>query len=775
MAELHDMTWDEICEAIAAIGGSNGQAQQVSDALTAAGVELGDTEQAFKMLEDTTYQIWYNSDGSVRTYNYVGQPDVIGNASGVAQLIDSNAQTSTKTAVSIPLNTTASVADPTKVSWKAGVSQAGSFVVKEILPAIAAANVGITLGKTIDSALYNANPDFWDSHGWGSINPETWASITRDDDSLNASLFNAIFKIDPTNNTTQTYLDQNAVAYLALVLQQLGVFNEASGNSYTPDNYRVNNLDVGGINYTNEVYSGNPYKQTIFSNNVSYNSSTNRFTARNYVHLTLISNVSVGGASQTFTYDGKTVYYSYSSSTGTIGGEGDGSWINPMSDFTKSNNAGAIAWAIYYGGITPVAIEGIGTQEGATTPTLSDNDTVAEVLAKLQTQYPSLFSNAITQDVVQPDGSISTYTYLPVSQSMPIDASQTQPISTSSTQADPEIDPETATQEQLAYIISLLTDTANPNLENTGDGNTPAAVVPTGSASALYTVYNPTESEVQSFGGWLWSANFVDQLLKMFNDPMQAIISLHKVFCTPSTSGRNNIKVGYLDSGVAANVVNAQYVDVQCGTVSLSEYFKNVFDYQPYTEISLYLPFVGFVRLDVNDVMRANITITYHIDVLTGACLVDVDVVRDLCGGVLYQYAGDCSVHYPLSSGSYMGIVTAILGIAGTVASGGAVAPMVIGVMQGAAKGRTAVERSGNLSANAGAMGIKKPYLVIQRPQVNVAENFDRFLGKPANQTTKIGSCTGFISCLDVHIENCNGTDSELQELEKLLKEGILI
>ena len=48
----------------------------------------------------------------------------------------------------------------------------------------------------------------------------------------------------------------------------------------------------------------------------------------------------------------------------------------------------------------------------------------------------------------------------------------------------------------LAYVKDqavLLTGLVNPSIENTGEGNTPAVIIPTGSASALYTVYNPTE------------------------------------------------------------------------------------------------------------------------------------------------------------------------------------------------------------------------------------------------------------------------------------------
>lgn len=803
MATINDMTWESVCEAIASVYGTDGQS--ISDALNNAGVATGDVEQAFKMLEGSSYEIWYNSDGTVRSYNYVGQPDAYfnSNASGVSQLIDSNTQVSTKTAVTVPLNTTTQVADPTKVSWKTGMAQTGNFVLKEVLPAIAAANVGITLGKTIDSALYNANPDFWDSHGWGSINPETWATITQDDDSLGAKVFNTVFKIDPQTNTSQAYLDQEAFAYLALVMQRLGVFNTGGIIIDDPDILaNITNTAPPFIVHDDsltitrtDISSGNTYTyvgETATGDNVKFSSFFCIVNART-MRVVLCS---CSKTPYTYRYNGnvyntdhsiiknKDVYYAAMAVD---------LWANPTTqmwhplenEFDNSGSANPsridyISYAILYGTASE-AIEGIGTQSGATTPSLSNDDTVADVLAKLQAQYPDLFNNAVTQDVVQPDGSIKTYTYIPIGQVQPNPNPtegynpEDQPISANSTQADPEVDPETAPESQLAYLIGVLTDLANTNIENTGEGNTPPVVIPTGTASALFSVYNPSQSEINSFGGWLWSSNFVDQLLKMFNDPMQAIISLHKVFCTPSISGRDDIKVGYLNSGVEANVVDEQYVDVDCGTIQLTELFQNVFDYPPFTEVSLYLPFIGFVKLDVNDIMRGTMQVIYHIDVLTGSCLADVKVTRDMFGGVIYQYPGDCSVHYPLSSGSYMGVVTALVGAAGTIASGGSFAPIALHATSQVMHGRNSVERSGKLTGNAGAMGIKKPYLVVQRPQINTALEFEKFVGKPANFTTKIGSCTGFISCIEVHIENCNGTESELAELDGLLKDGIII
>ena len=269
------------------------------------------------------------------------------------------------------------------------------------------------------------------------------------------------------------------------------------------------------------------------------------------------------------------------------------------------------------------------------------------------------------------------------------------------------------------------------------------------------------------------------QIKKLFNDPMQAIIGLHKIYAVPATNGTQNIKVGYLDSGVPSNVVSNQYTTIDCGTVSLSEYFYNVFDYAPYTDINLYLPFIGIVGLDVADVMRSSINIIYHVDVLSGACLAEVKVIRDSAGGTLYQYTGNASVTLPISSGSYMGIISSIAGIAGgiagTIASGGSALPLLASSAGSLLNARTKVEHSGGFSGNAGAMGSKIPYLIISRPQVDLANKFDRYIGYPANITTTLASCSGFVNVLECHLENINATDSELNEIESLLKGGIIV
>ena len=251
---------------------------------------------------------------------------------------------------------------------------------------------------------------------------------------------------------------------------------------------------------------------------------------------------------------------------------------------------------------------------------------------------------------------------------------------------------------------------------------------------------------------------------------MQAIIGLHKVYSPVQTSGQGTIKCGYLDSGVQSKLVSEQYITVDCGSVDLQEYFGNVFDYPPYTEVSIYLPFIGIRQLDPSDVMRSTISVKYRIDVLTGACLAEVNVQRDAAGGTLYTFSGDAAVRYPVSSGSYMGIVSGLIGVATSVVSGN-----LLPALGGVTRLHTNVERSGSFTGNSGAMGSKVPYLIISRPQTAMADKFETLSGYPSNTYTLLSDCKGFTQVKYCHVENLSATETEKKEIERLLKEGVIL
>lgn len=730
------------------------------------------------------------------------------NTSSVASQINSNVQSGSYSAVKVRTPATTGTDSVTgNVTAQKGIPTTGGtqFITKSVVPAIAAAGVGIKLGKTIDSALYNANPDFWDAHGMSSLNPETWSNITADmsdtvGEAALATAFNMLYGIDPNTGKSQAYIDQNAFAYLALYEQQRGMFTDEyrTPAQYTPidtsltlkvparwnlplrynrtlsiinadalsASYRVasSTHDVMGVGffYNNTYYallvSDAMFTATRLSDNVVINATTVSINHVNYYYLG-------GGQGMPSMYVGAPV--------------------NAVNNYYNvANVAYDCCLLIYNQTNSYTGLPGVGNQPNATLPNLRDDMSVDDVLSALQSQYPELFQDAVTYPVLQPDGTTENYVYIPIALPSATSATDTRPTGDGQyiNQTDYAYDPATMPDTVWDFIEEYIMDTSEYDddrpTDDTGDGDTPTPLPPTGSASALWKIYNPSQSQLDAFGAWLWSSDFVDQILKLFNDPMQAIIGLHKVFVTPPVSGSGAIKVGYLTSSASANYVSGQYVDVDCGSVTLDEYFGNVFDYEN-TSVSIYLPFSGIHKLNIDDVMRGAIGVKYHVDVLTGACLIEVNVIRDGAGGVLYTFSGNCAVQYPVSSGSYVGIVTGLLGIAGgvagSIATGGALAPMLMGAGASVGRMHTDIQHSGNISSNAGAMGIKKPYLIIERSQTKTPKSAVNIEGLPQNLPITLSTLHGYVKVKKAHYDGIPCTSSELEKIKALLENGVYI
>ena len=691
-----------------------------------------------------------------------------------------------------------------KVTVKSGAAAAGTkvlqFVSGEVVPATIAVATGLKLGYTIDKALYDINPDIFTYLGAEGWNPDVMKDLSliyREEGlPLQEKLWNGLWGINPDDNTTQLYAEETQFAYMAGYLQAAGIFSngysfpsytdgdsiEFSGTPFADVVGALSNHTAGISNYNSSKFQSlvdhfglsldgklftlicqspsthyTNYQINIYDNFtktgvVKYVSDHYRVTldpsASGYIYTLKVFS---GGSSDSYSYDGH-ASSSYFNVT---------PYVNTPQNVNLSNFGNIIS-----------PLSGVGTQPNATTPAVPNTTDIATIISALKQQYPELWDSAVTNDVLQPDGSIKTFTYLPLPTPTSNSKYDTQPIGDGSeqNQKDTDVKPDSSTQIKDSTTTTIVSPPTTLNPPDTGGGDSPTVVPPVGKASSLWSIYNPTLEQVNQFGSWLWSSNFVEQLKKLFNDPMQAIIGLHKVYSPVQTTVQGTIKCGYLDSGVPSKLVSEQYVTVDCGSVDMQEYFGNVFDYPPYTEISIYLPFIGIRQLDPSDVMRSTISVKYHIDVLTGACLAEVNVQRDASGGTLYTFSGDAAVRYPVSSGSYMGIVSGLIGVATSIVSGN-----LLPALGGATRLHTNVDRSGSFTGNSGAMGSKVPYIIISRPQTAMADKFETLSGYPSNTYTPLSACKGFTQVKYCHVENLSATETEKNEIERMLKEGVIL
>lgn len=283
----------------------------------------------------------------------------------------------------------------------------------------------------------------------------------------------------------------------------------------------------------------------------------------------------------------------------------------------------------------------------------------------------------------------------------------------------------------------------------------------------------------------LWSSTILDiqtMWQKSLQDPMDAIVSLHALPVSPEVDGSTEIQIGNFSSGLSSPEVTSQYVEVDCGTLDVKEFWGSALDYSPYTRAEIFFPFIGVKDVAVEDIMRTSIHIKYHIDVLTGECIAFLK-----CGiSVLYRFKGNCKMNIPLSSASMdliqntlgaMGHVVSSAAIGGAVGGGaGALAGTVMSSAANVASTKIRTSKSSDMSGSSSLMDDFVPYLILHRPIQSLAKNYNKFKGYPSNITAKLGNLSGYTEVEHIHLQGIpNATDEEMNEIVRLLKKGVII
>lgn len=308
---------------------------------------------------------------------------------------------------------------------------------------------------------------------------------------------------------------------------------------------------------------------------------------------------------------------------------------------------------------------------------------------------------------------------------------------------------------------------------------TPIVVPPSTSEIGLHKIYTPNDVSLRQFNDFLWNKNlFVDAVAKLYQDPFDAIISLHRVYCSVDKEANAvPIVIGKISvADVVSHYTNKQYYSLDCGTISIDEYYSDCRDYDGFTQIQIFLPFIGFKTLNTNEVMNSKLNVTYKIDILTGNCIAMINVIKYNISQCMYTFNGNCAEQVPLSGSNYTSLITSTaFSIVGGATTGGVGGAIVSGTSALAGGLGHTVERSGALDCNFGALGIKKPYIIINRSIASESDNYNKFYGYPASKTLLLGSCNGYTRVKSVHVEGIICTDEEKNMIESQLKQGVFV
>lgn len=348
------------------------------------------------------------------------------------------------------------------------------------------------------------------------------------------------------------------------------------------------------------------------------------------------------------------------------------------------------------------------------------------------------------------------------------------------------------------YFRAITMDDINedfgddPDHEDDETGTTPT--IPTGRGIGTYNI---SASQLSAINDALWSYDWNSFFKSSTIDPVKCIISCKSVPFSVAGSGSEEIVIASMRTDVYAGQVNPSY---RGDTISVTmPFYRGDFTDIEYTQVRVYLPYIGWVELPASEVMsrRAKLDVglagntkvlkfRYLADLVDGSCTCVVSVN----GTERWLFNGHCGIDIPITSDNHTNSINnamhagvqTVLNI-GTAAAGALTdnAMMTAGGVISAISSAANVVPTYNYSASASPGGYINAALnthimiVIERPNVKYDDNVIKRLGKPCHKVLNLGSLRGFTKCGAVRIEGIDATPDELAMIASGLEAGVIL
>lgn len=322
--------------------------------------------------------------------------------------------------------------------------------------------------------------------------------------------------------------------------------------------------------------------------------------------------------------------------------------------------------------------------------------------------------------------------------------------------------------------------------------------------SGLVSVFTPTTSELNLFSDYLWGNTFdLSSFKKIVNNPFDLIMGFNYIPFKTITAGTRSINVGNItNTGLTMSYPTQENYKHDFGSLSVNEQYKNFSDYAPHTRMKIHLPFIGTQEIDPDLIRRGDfnnttVKLVYKYNIVNGTVCAYLMTANDK---LLYQWSGNATTPIPVASNDYTNMYSGMLKMASGAVSGavsggvlggaigggaGAIAGAGLGAVRGVSQGgidtmaslKPTITTTGGIGASGAVLNATNDaYLIIEQPQITVADRFKHYSGLPRNLigTIKEPRFYGYNEILSCRMGISNATEQEKIEIESILKSGYI-
>lgn len=316
--------------------------------------------------------------------------------------------------------------------------------------------------------------------------------------------------------------------------------------------------------------------------------------------------------------------------------------------------------------------------------------------------------------------------------------------------------------------------------------------------SGSTTYYYMGASGLSDFITWFWNDTgdfetiLNNYISNMYGDLKECISGVYHFPCPLSAmcseTGTKQIVIGRYHSGLNSDYLKKPPKNVLLGTVNLSsdewKLTNSFLDYDGYTNIALYLPYLGVVNLPTKTVQKTKLSVYYAVDVPSMQLKYTVKSNGLIVHEQVVQFGDEVPIS--LSSGlqGVTNTMTAVTGIASDVAllgtmGGGkkAIASTLAHTVANAHTTTDGITVQGNSSGVMGKWGSLRCALIVTKAISKRPSNYAKIKGNLICDTYKLSSLKGLTICENPRITFTSGkpTENEISEIYNLLEKGVIL
>lgn len=317
--------------------------------------------------------------------------------------------------------------------------------------------------------------------------------------------------------------------------------------------------------------------------------------------------------------------------------------------------------------------------------------------------------------------------------------------------------------------------------------------------------------QLESFIRWFWNdageildvGDLWKYLQGLYNDLGQAIINIRYFPVDPQYIGGTSDTSDIIIANIKMPMSNVKTLQRRkltkrtLGTIDISQRYNAFTDFSPYTELMLYLPFHGWITLDVDLFMKNKCRVKCIYDHVSGTIQYGVYVVQGDGEFLVNTCIAKMAVDIPITLQSKIerdsAIFQNVTNAFGSLVGGGA--SIATGNPIGLVMATSNVVGGGSMSApfkingSVGESGSffmpNKCCIYIKRPSYNRPSGYAEHVGFPSNQSGKLSKFKGYTTVYNPQItfsgnDNNDGVvmkplESEVQEIYDLLQKGVIL